>query len=392
MAAESRPGTSADPDLKIWLRRLVVNAFLIRAFLAVVFEVTGYSGVLAPDEGTYVSSGMGLALYWKGEILVKPWRFTTDQPLGYFYLNAVFFYLFGASEIPIKLFNSLAGAVSCRYLFWITRELFGLATARRAAMLFAFFPSLALWSALNIRDVWVVLLILFISWKSLQVVKGHSFVAVVPLLLAIGALTTLRDYLFFVVALPPLVALFIGRRGHLARNFVMASVAALGVLVFVQQSAAPGRAESHMSLEAMSRVRQQMAYGGSAFAENVDISTPGKALAFLPLGLAYFMFSPFPWQITSFLKAFSLPEMLVIYYLTPSIIRGIRHAIVVRFRESLQILLLTALLTVSYALGEGNVGTLYRHRAQAIGFYLMFAAVGLELRRGSRTPARPAAA
>ena len=47
--------------------------------------------------------------------------------------------------------------------------------------------------------------------------------------------------------------------------------------------------------------------------------------------------------------------------------------------SALQILLLTGLLTVSYALGEGNVGTLYRHRAQAIAFYLMFAAVGLEL-------------
>jgi hypothetical protein len=27
------------------------------------------------------------------------------------------------------------------------------------------------------------------------------------------------------------------------------------------------------------------------------------------------------------------------------------------------------------------VGTLYRHRAQVLGFYLMFAALGVELRR-----------
>ena len=54
------------------------------------------------------------------------------------------------------------------------------------------------------------------------------------------------------------------------------------------------------------------------------------------------------------------------------------------FREALQVLLLTALLTVSYALGEGNVGTLYRHRAQAILFYLMFAGVGLELKRAPK--------
>jgi hypothetical protein len=85
--------------------------------------------------------------------------------------------------------------------------------------------------------------------------------------------------------------------------------------------------------------------------------------------------------MTSLLKLFSLPEMLLMYYLTPAMVRGIVHTVRHRFRESLQILLLTALLTVSYALGEGNVGTLYRHRAQAILFYLMFAAVGLELKR-----------
>jgi hypothetical protein len=273
----------------------------------------------------------------------------------------------------------------------MARELFGKATGRRAATLFAFFPSLVLWSALNIRDVWVILLILLISWKSLQVVRGYSASAIVTLLLSIAALTTLRDYLFFVVALPPVVALVIGRRGNVVRNFVVASIAALGVLLLIQQGTAAGRAESHMSLETMSRVRQGMASGGSAFGENVDISTPAKALAFLPLGVAYFLFSPFPWQITSFLKAFSIPEMLLTYYLTPSLVRGIRYAVTQRFRECLQILLLTALLTVSYALGEGNVGTLYRHRAQAIGFYLMFAAVGLELRRRP-SPAKPAAA
>jgi hypothetical protein len=48
-------------------------------------------------------------------------------------------------------------------------------------------------------------------------------------------------------------------------------------------------------------------------------------------------------------------------------------------------------LTLTYSLLEGNVGTLYRHRAQATGFYLIFAAAGLELaqirRQRSLTPA-----
>ena len=121
-----------------------------------------------------------------------------------------------------------------------------------------------------------------------------------------------------------------------------------------------------MSLEGLSQTRQEMATGGSAFHARVDVSTPGKALAFLPIGVAYFLFSPFPWEITSVLKLFSLPEMILIYVLTPAAVRGIAHCARDRFRDCFQVLLLTGLLTVSYSLGEGNVGTLYRHRAMVI--------------------------
>ena len=75
--------------------------------------------------------------------------------------------------------------------------------------------------------------------------------------------------------------------------------------------------------------------------------------------------------------------MLFLYYLTPSILRGIRFVIRFRFRESMQILLLSSLLACAYALVEGNVGTLYRHRAQAISFFLIFGALGAEWRRSS---------
>jgi hypothetical protein len=39
-------------------------------------------------------------------------------------------------------------------------------------------------------------------------------------------------------------------------------------------------------------------------------------------------------------------------------------------------LLITAGLTLGYSLGEGNAGTAYRHRAQLVCFFLIFAAVG----------------
>lgn len=377
-------GQELDSGERQLLRRLLFYGFLVRVVVALALEFSGFSTRLAPDEETYGGAGWRTALYWMDEVSLPDWRMFSKQPLGYFYINAAFFYVFGHTEIPLKLVNALLGALTGRYVYLIARDLFGSSVATRSAQFAAFFPSLVLWSSVNIRDVWVIFLILFVSWHSLRIVKGGSLLALVHVGLGVYAITFFRDYLFFVVALPPVMAFLIGTRGNLGRNFFFAMLAAVGVLYLMERGAGAG-AVPHMSLESLSQVRQDMAQGaGSAFQQNVDISTPGRALLFLPVGIVYFLFSPFPWQMTSLLKLFSLPEMLLMYYLTPSIVRGIVHTVRHHLREALQVLLLTALLTVSYALGEGNVGTLYRHRAQAILFYLMFASVGLDLKRAPR--------
>jgi hypothetical protein len=243
----------------------------------------------------------------------------------------------------------------------------------------------------NIRDVWVILLLVLVSRYSLDIVRGYSPGALAKLVLTIYLLSFFRDHLIFAVAFPPVVAVLIGRRGHLVRNFAMAVVAAVAVAVLLEQGIVRPETQKKMSLESLAQIRQNLATGGSAYYRDVDISTPGAALRFLPIALVYFFFSPFPWQMVSFLRLLSAPEMILIYWLALPTVRGIAYAIRHRLRDCLQVILVTALLTVTYALTEGNVGTLYRHRAQAMAFYLIFAAVGLELRQ-ARAAARPVAA
>ena len=130
--------------------------------------------------------------------------------------------------------------------------------------------------------------------------------------------------------------------------------------------------------------REWNAQGGSKF-ERVDISSPAKALVFLPKGLALFLLAPFPWMLGSVRQIMALPEMLLFYWLLPSIFVGIRYLLKHEFRRSLLAALITAGLTFGYALGEGNAGTAYRHRAQILCFFLAFAAVGVEVRRSTGT-------
>jgi 4-amino-4-deoxy-L-arabinose transferase-like glycosyltransferase len=356
---------------------MVWRAFLLRAAVSMVLHFAGISSRFAPDEDTYFAIGRGLALYWSGEVFTAPGRLGWDEPFAYYYLNAFSYALFG-SAIPLKIVNALMGALVCHYAYRMAEALYGPSVARRTAVFVAYFPSLVLWSSLNIRDVWIVFLLVFLSWKSYEMVVGYSSLALVQVFLAIALLSAFRPYLFLATAIPPVVAVSIGKRGKIARNLALATIAGAAAVFLAQQGAA-AKALGNLDLEGIAERRRFLATGaGSAFEETADISTPERALAFLPRGLVYFWFSPFPWQMRSALQLLSLPEMLMIYALTIPTIRGISFTIRNRLREAMQPLLLTALLTLAYALGSGNVGTLYRHRAQSIVFYLMFGAVGLD--------------
>ncbi len=383
LAADSRPDAAAATLTTAEghaLRRIILAGVALRLGCVLVLHWAGYSRLLAPDERTYAEGGWAIALYWLGDIATTPWRYSSGQPIGYFQLNALFFTVFGHTELPIKIVNALIGASTIRYVYLIARELYGRAVAHRAAQFTAYLPSLVLWSSVNIRDAWVIFLLVLASWQVLRIRKDGSPLAIVRYALIVFLVSRLRDYLVYVLLITPVAALLITRGEKYARNFLVAIALAVVGLIMIQQGVIGERMEDRLSLEAIAELRQRMATGGSAFEAQADISTPRAALLFLPLGLAYFLFSPFPWQITSLLKAISLPEMVFLYFLTPSILRGLRWTFRRRFPESSPILLLTGLIATSYALSSGNVGTMYRHRAQALVFFLIFAALGMYVR------------
>ena len=84
-------------------------------------------------------------------------------------------------------------------------------------------------------------------------------------------------------------------------------------------------------------------------------------------------------QVTNFRQAITLPEVLVWWAMIPFMIYGIWYSVKNKFSQTISVLLFTFLLTVSYAIFQGNVGTAYRMRAQMQIFYFIFVAVGFVL-------------
>jgi hypothetical protein len=367
-------------------RRLFFLALGLRVALAILLHLFVDERVFAPDQETYHFFSGWLARYWSGETLVFPPKLLNPGPKAYYYIVGFLYWALGESSLLPKLLNALVGALSVPLAYEVALRISERPeVAHRAALWAATFPSLVLWSSLNIRDAWIVLLIVFICRQALRLQERFSATVVLTLGAAVLLISQFRDYILFAVTLPILIAFLIKDRAHVVRNAVLGMLVA-GVVIYADRAAGQERRLRFVDLEALQEMRHYTSIGGSRYQETVDISTPGRALAFLPKGLAFFLFAPYPWTIRNLRQAVTLPEMLFFYFLVPSILSGARELLRSRAPGALMLLLITLSLTLGYALGEANAGAAYRHRAQVLVFLLIFAAAGFEARRRARAP------
>ena len=369
-------------DARWRVRRLFWWALLARLALAVTIHFgVASEDLFAPDQRAYHQGGSLLAKYWAGEIPLPPGTVLPEGRKGYYYVVGAIYFLFGAVSLLPKLLNCLVGALAVPIVYDLARRMGASASASvRAALLAAWFPSLVLWSSLNIRDAWIVLLILLVCRESLIMQERPRLSSFLLIAIGLLAIVQFRDYILFAVAGPMVVSFLARTSRNLGRNLVLGCIGAV-VVIYADQAAGANRKLRSFDLEEIHEIRYWNTVGASSQFEQADISTPGKALVFLPKGLAYFLLAPFPWMLGSIRQILAVPETLFFYWLIPWMIRGIRHLIRHHLGPSMMALLITAGLTLGYALGEGNAGTAYRHRAQLLCFFLIFAAVGLDQRK-----------
>jgi hypothetical protein len=363
------------------LPKLIRFALAIRVVMALVLHFLSTDSLFAPDQATYDHFSAWLSRYWSGETYVYPWKLLESGPKAYYYIVASLYFVLGTWPIIPKLLNAVVGTISVRLAHDVALGMTGSeAIALRTAAYTAFFPSLVLWSVLNIRDCWVVMLILLICREAMAL---QEKLRVRPALLLVGAVLVVmqfREYIFFAVAAPAAVSFLVRNRAHVARNATLGMILA-AVIIYADRAHDSDKRLHNLDLETMQELRQGAAVGGSRFEPGADISTPTGALVFLPKGLAFFLLAPFPWTLTNLRQILTLPEMLFFYSLLPAIARGIMILVRHHLGRSMMVLLITAGLTLGYALAEANAGMAYRHRAQVLVFYLAFAAVGVEQKR-----------
>ena len=373
-------GLSREPDLDLrgWLTRLALATLALRLLMAFVIQFNLEPYFFAPDAQGYEIIGKQISDYWAG-VGFAPQAIREGWRPGYYHLNAVFYTAFGESRLALVVLNMFAGVWTALMTFYLTKEILPVASAKVAALLAGVFPSLVLWSVLNIRDALATLFTVLIVLYGMRLSKRFRLSDACVFAAALLGLGLLRDYMAFLVVL----GLGIGIMTALSTERVIPTVlfgtaVALALTYFADQVGLFSTLRPEGLLETAQVLRGGLQQGAtSAFGVGADTRTVGAALQYIPIGASYLLFAPFPWDITTALQAAAMPETLLWYPLFLCALLGLRIA--VRSRASGAFVPVSVLVVVvsSYALVEGNFGTAYRHRAQIMPLFFIFSGVGL---------------
>ncbi|NNM33922.1 MAG: phospholipid carrier-dependent glycosyltransferase, partial [Gemmatimonadetes bacterium] len=367
-----------DPASRADLPTIVFGALVLRLLAFAVIRLTVGPYVFAPDALTYevVGEKIVLALTGQGGM---PMKAVDSLQIGYYWLTAGFFWLFGEAAAGPALLNVFLGAWTTVPVYFLARTVVrgNRGVARWTAGLVAVFPSLTLWSALNLREAPTIFLLALGVYAFVRLGHSRSPRDLLVGLACLGGILLSRGYLALLVGIGVPIGLLLSRGRTVGGRVVAMAGLAGAVALSVVMDIGPDLTVTP-TLETLEAMRRGLGEGArTAYGAAHDVSNPTGAARFFPVGLAYYLFAPFPWDLGSTLQWVTLPETLLWYALIPFAARG---ALVAYRHEPRAYGVLTAVIVaiiVPYALVQGNVGTAYRHRAQILPLVFVFVAIGL---------------
>ncbi len=380
------------------LAKLLGRALALRVAVAVALNLAiGFDfevGIFWGDSYYYDASAWQRVQYWSGESASSGLSGFADSGYGWLNFTAALYYVFGRNQILIQLLNTLIGTLAILVVYQLASGLFGVGVARRSATFMGYFPGMVIWASGMYKDPAILFTIAVAMLAVTRLRERFTTFWVLAYVAAALSLLSLRFYVFYFLVIATLGTFIFGqKRGFVAgllTNGVLAVIFFATFSTVVGTTTAERQIEMMLDLQDLQRRRADLATADSGFGQELDISTPAGAVAAIPVGMAHLLFAPFPWAISGFRQALTLPETLYWYSLMPAFLVGLRLALRNRFGPALPMLVFAATLIGAYSVMQGNVGTAYRQRTQVTMFFFILMAVGLEEKQKRKTAMREA--
>ncbi len=385
-------------DEKEFVTTLFLTALVVRLIFGLFVHVYELRGFFGGDAISYDIYGGVIRDYWLGLVdsrdpLFERATLTNLPGWGIHYLIAAIYLVTGKNILAAQSFCAVVGAATAPMVYFCSGKIFSNRNvAKTAALSVAFFPSFIIWSSQLLKDGLIIFLLVLVITMVLQLQEKISYPAIVVLVLSLFGIISLRFYIFYMVAVAVAGSFVIGlshKKTSIFRRAALLVVIGIGLTYLGVIRNASTDFERYGNLERLQISRKDLARSAeSGFGEDVDVSTTEGALSTIPVGFAYLMFAPFPWQISSLRQAITLPDVLLWWAMIPLMISGIMFAVRHQLRSAFPILIFSLVLTVAYSIFQGNVGTAYRQRTQIQVFLFMFIAVGWQVWKEKREDRR----
>jgi len=385
-------------DDKNFITTVFLVGLLARLAFGLLVHVLDLRDFFGGDANTYDYFGNALMSEWSNsgavvDSLTQLQLSNSPSGWGMNYFAAAIYMVVGRNILAAQSVCGVFGAAIAPVTYFCANKIFAnKGVAESSALLAALFPAFIVWSGQLLKDGLIVFLLVLAMTMILSLQEKFTVTGLLVLLATIAAVLPLRFYIFYALIAAFAASFVVGfstSATALIRNMIIMVLIGTGLTYIGVVRTASSNFDQFGNLEVLQISRKDLSSSAeSGFGGDIDVSTPAGALSALPVGFLYLMLAPFPWNISSFRAAITEPEILVWWAMIPLMITGIGWSLRNRLVKAVPILMFTFLLSVAYAIFQGNVGTAYRQRTQIQIFLFMFFAVGWTLRKEKKENAR----
>ena len=323
-----------------------------------------------------------------------------------YFLSKIISILYTLADIRSPMMANMIsvgfGTATVYLIYRLTHILWGNQVAIKVGWFTAFFPTLILYSAIMMREIYVVFFLTYALIGCVNFINKNKFIYfvqlsfgfyVAPLFhgpILLGFIFFLIYFSFYILKknnyflrfkkkniylllliplfLTPLIAYLLGyysipKLGNIA-NF--------GDLRYEDQSKV-NNIKERLIWKIKKATRATFDSNSGSQFPSWTIPNDTKEIFYLtPVRIFYFLYSPFPWDIKRISHLMGLIDAIFYIYLSLCILRN--RKILYENPQTRFLFLILALYIIVYSFGVGNFGTSIRHRAKFVAIFIAIAA------------------
>ena len=362
------------------IANILFTALSLRIFLMLI----GYYGVTLPDS-TFDAMGFERGAWERAssdffDIILK-------YPPDSNYIKSVIavpYSLFGRSLLMAQSISLFFGMGSVVLGWLLARKLWNKHNATKVAWILAIFPSLVLYSVLTLREIYACFFLLLALIGVVNWIREKNYKSLILAMFGFFGATLFHGgiiiggmiFLSFVVidSFNDLVKLSLRHHINLKKLFIVAIAITFLTFFFLNKIFIPklGTFEEAINLGRLINESEWRLKGDASYPDWLRVETPIQFFTIGLIRIPYFLFSPFPWDVSKLIHLSGTLDGFLYLCLIYLVFRNIRNI----WKDPALRIIFIILMSYFFIFGIGvsNFGAGTRHRSKFVIELIILAA------------------